>query len=85
MSRISFPAPSAVSVSRSNFPAVASVGFAITTFPGAVVACGASFGPGAGGFTAGGGWTQVYQLAYRQAQAALEPSRFQKTLEPCWN
>ncbi|MDR3617960.1 MAG: hypothetical protein P4L85_01320 [Paludisphaera borealis] len=54
-------------------------------FPRAAVAFGPSFTPCAGGFTAGDAWTQIYQLAYQQAQAALEPSRFQKAHAPCWN
>jgi len=30
-------------------------------------------------------WVNVYRLAYEQAKAALEPSRFQVMLEPRWN
>lgn len=85
MSRISFPVPSAASVSTAILPAVAPSGFAMLAFPRAAVAFGPSFTPCAGGFSVGDAWTHLYQLAYQQAQAALEPSRFQKALAPCWN
>ena len=85
MSRISFPAPATVPVSTAIVPAAAPAAFAVMTFPGTIVACGLSFKAAGGGFSAGDAWTQIYQVAYRQAQAALEPSRFQKALEPCWN
>ena len=32
-----------------------------------------------------GPWTAVYRLAYEQARAALEPSRFQEMIKPTWN
>jgi hypothetical protein len=82
MSRISFPAASA---STTNLPAIAPAALAMTTFPGTIVACAPGFTPAAGGFSAGEAWTQLYRFAYQQAQAALEPSRFQMRLSPCWN
>ena len=30
-------------------------------------------------------WKDVYRWAYEQARAALEPSRLQIMLQPCWN
>ncbi|MDG3006143.1 hypothetical protein [Paludisphaera mucosa] len=44
-----------------------------------------SFVPTAGGFMVAGPWAAVYRLAYEQALAATQPSKFQKMLEPCWN
>jgi len=39
----------------------------------------------AGGFAVAGPWAAVYRVAYLRAKAALEPSKFQKMMEPCWN
>ncbi|AMV37731.1 hypothetical protein [Planctomyces sp. SH-PL62] len=52
-----------------------------STAPGAAT----WFAPAAGGFTVAGPWASIYRLAYQQALAAREPSRFQKMMEPCWN
>jgi hypothetical protein len=30
-------------------------------------------------------WLDVYQRAYEQARASVEPSAFQVMLQPCWN
>lgn len=48
----------------------------------ACVACYLAIQPG---ISAPGSWMDVYRLAYEQARAALEPSRFQVMLQPGWN
>ena len=30
-------------------------------------------------------WTAIYQLAFEQARIALQPSPFQRMLQPSWN
>jgi hypothetical protein len=37
------------------------------------------------GMSGAGAWMAVYRMAYEQARAALEPSRFQKMLNPSSN
>ena len=77
MSRFSFPAVSAHSAPSSAFAVMA---FSQTMNAGA-----AGIAPAAGGYAVSDVWSRIYQAAYEQAQAALQPSRFQKSLEPCWN
>jgi hypothetical protein len=48
----------------------------------ALLACPTTQGAG---ITVDDCWTAVYRLAYEQARAALEPSRFQKLNSPSWN
>lgn len=48
----------------------------------AYVACLVATQPG---ISALGSWLDVYRLAFEQARAALEPSRFQIMLQPGWN
>ncbi len=78
MSRISFPP----TVSAHSAPVSA---FAVMGFSQTMNAEPTWLTPAAGGYAVCAVWTQIYRLAYQQAQAALQPSRFQKTLEPCWN
>ncbi|WP_165252149.1 hypothetical protein [Paludisphaera soli] len=74
MSRITWPVGSSkVSVS-SSATSSASEPTAAAFFPTA-----------SGGFVVSGPWAAIYRLAYQQALAAREPSRFQKMMEPCWN
>ena len=55
---------------------------AIMPASGALVACSPCFEAGMPGAVI---WTDVYMMAYEQARAALEPSRFQNLLKPSWN
>jgi hypothetical protein len=48
-------------------------------------ACVACFLVPEAGFSVAGSCMDVYRLAYEQAHASLEPSRFQVMLQPCWN
>ncbi len=48
----------------------------------AYVAC---FVTSAQGMSVPAEWIDVYRRAYEEARAALEPSRFQVMLQPCWN
>lgn len=50
----------------------------------ACVACLLFLAPEAG-ISVAGSCMDVYRLAYEQARASLEPSRFQVMLQPCWN
>ena len=51
----------------------------------AAQACVACFLAPEAGMTVPGTWMNVYKLAYEQARAALEPSRFQIMIQPRWN
>lgn len=51
----------------------------------AAQACVACFLAPESGTSVPGTWMEVYRLAYEQARASLEPSRFQVMLQPCWN
>jgi hypothetical protein len=66
-------------------PAGHDVSLALVVVSPAVQACVAGFVASGLGMNTPAGWMDAYRLAYEQARAALEPSRFQVMLQPCWN